>query len=48
MCMSNNRAVKYMKPKLIGLKEEIDKSKIIVEDITVFSTNARTTKQQNQ
>lgn len=37
---SNNRVAKYMKKKLLELKEETDKSKIVAGDVnTCFSTN---------
>ena len=34
---TNNRAPKYMNQKLLELKEETDKSTIIVGDLTLFS-----------
>ena len=40
----NNGAAKYVKTKQIELKEEIDKSTIIVEDLTLPSTIVRITR----
>lgn len=49
MYVSNNRARKCVKRKLIKLKEEIDKSTFIVGDFnTLLSTTCRTTKQKNR
>lgn len=47
MYVSNNRAGKYMKRKLIKLKEEIDKSPFIVGDLNTLLSIGRTTKQKN-
>lgn len=39
--MPNNKAKKYMKQKLIKLKEEIDKSTVVIGDFTLFLTTDR-------
>ena len=47
VCVSNNRAAKYVKQKLTELKGLIDKSEIIFGDFNIlFSTVDRTTRQK--